>query len=295
MPGDNGRRGAPGEEGRKGTPGPPGKPGPDGCPGDPGPKGPPGDRGDPGVRGKIGPNGHSLSEEDFGKVVKALQPAFSTELGRIRASLHCGQHSRKWRQVVSIDMTDPTIDECPYKLSKYSNIKANVNQMACGGDNCGQHYSFPIRGKYTHVCGYVRGYQSGTTTAFIGRSIDDHYADGVLITSGNKRTHLWTYAVGKSKTPDHSDPCFNRTERIVSYIPNFVGNHAFCESGLVTNSLAWEDPLWDEDGCVTPSNTTCQSHGWFYRYVPPTSDNIEVRWCAKRGDVFTDIMEIWVQ
>ena len=151
----------------------------------------------------------------------------------------------------------------------------------------------------THVCGRVRGYQFGVTEPFLGGNIDNHYADGVLITSGSPRRHLWTYAVGQSETHAHACPCSTGGSSSRPNIPAFVGTNYYCESGFVTTRqyrTAWEDPLWDGTGCVTPGNTCCRRHGWFHKQVQQTSDSIEVRWCAdgRRSDkdVFTDIGDL---
>ena len=147
------------------------------------------------------------------------------------------------------------------------------------------------------MCGRVRGYQFGHMDAFNRHSIDTHYAEGVLITSGNPRRHLWTYAVGNTERhTSNGCPCSSSHRNA----PEYVGNDYYCESGFVIIDearIAWGDPLWDGAGCVTPGNTCCQRYGWFHKQVQQTSDSIEVRWCAccTGEDVFTDIVEIWVQ
>ena len=66
----------------------------------------------------------------------------------------------------------------------------------------------------------------------------------------------------------------------------------------IGGGIAWKDPLWDREGCIQPNNTCCQRSGWFHKEVPPTTDNIEVRWCCDQNqwdeDFYTDIVEIWV-
>ena len=321
-----GTKGGPGVPGLRGDPGPKGDPGEDtvlsqeefdkvvqtlwqnisvGSPGDkgePGQKGGPGEPGETGRKGASGENGAPgvpgilISQDEFDKVRE--------EQSRIRASLmaiQCGIHSTSWRRVAHIDMTDPA-SQCPSGLHEVSND--TTNQKACGRSvtrGCSS-VQFPAGGSYTHVCGRVRGYQFGITEAFLGGNIDNHYADGVLITSGIPRRHLWTYAVGQSETHAHGCPCSNGGSSSRPNIPTFVGTDYYCESGFVMTRqyrTAWEDPLWDGVRCVTPGNTCCQRHGWFHKQVQQTSDSIEVRWCAdgRRSDkdVFTDMLEIWVQ
>ena len=57
-------------------------------------------------------------------------------------------------------------------------------------------FSSPV--PYTQVCGRMRGYQKGSTDAFWDRlssSIDGPYVDGVSITRGSPRQHIWTYSM----------------------------------------------------------------------------------------------------
>ena len=113
--------------------------------------------------------------------------------------------------------------------------------------------------------------------------IDDAYVDGLSITRGSPRQHIWSYAAGTGGCR-----CVNGSE------PTFVGNDYYCEWGTMSKAgerLAWGDPLWDGEHC-----TTCCQGPWFHKEVPPTTDNIEVRWCCDQGDedFYTDIVEIWV-
>ena len=52
--------------------------------------------------------------------------------------------------------------------------------------------------QYEQVCGRIIGYQLGNTDAFLdsSRSIDTNYVDGVSVTRGSPRQHIWTFANG---------------------------------------------------------------------------------------------------
>jgi len=61
---------------------------------------------------------------------------------------------------------------------------------------------------YQNICGRVRGYQRGGPGGFAGAhrhqsSIDDSYLDGVSITRGNPREHIWSFVVGASDGENH--------------------------------------------------------------------------------------------
>ena len=202
-------------------------------------------------------------------------------------------------------------DQCPFGLRMVTNN--STGQKACGrtvSRGC-TAVEFPVDTSYTHVCGYAKGYQFGAPQAFYyspDRSSSELYADGISITYGNSYNHLWTYVVGPGETlhnnlhharqrcpRDRSNP----NDR--SYVPSFVGEHFYCETGFVTdwkNRVVWEDPLWDGRGCISSSSHSCERYGWFHRQINTTSDNITVRWCSAEGnrheDVYTEVLEIWV-
>ena len=49
---------------------------------------------------------------------------------------------------------------------------------------------------YQRVCGRARGYQKGTPDGFRSGSVNDIYVDGLSITHGSPRQHIWTYVAG---------------------------------------------------------------------------------------------------
>ena len=223
----------------------------------------------------------------------------------------CNITSFDWRRIAYFDTTRG--DLCPPGLRTFTNIISN--QTACGttnGTRSQLSLKFPTGGNYINVCGRVRGYSAWNIYAFYpytvtrGRpTIDTNYADGVLITRGSPRQHLWTYVAGFSETYPYNTrylcPCA-RSGYSPSWIPSFVGSNFYCEAGLVTSrntnvngKIWWNDPLWDGKGCFTSGNTCCDRYGWFHRQVPPTTDDIEVRWCKEFSSVLlTDQLEIWV-
>ena len=80
------------------------------------------------------------------------------------------------------------------------------------------------------------------------------HGDGLLITYGNPRQHIWIYAAGfyDNATNDiFNCPCAADT---VSPPPSFVGTNYYCESGAADtqdyNAYYFNDPLWDGSGCI---------------------------------------------
>ena len=319
------------------VPGPPGRDGRDGIQGVPGRTGDKGDRGEPGSpgddvmtgpqgpkgeKGMAGPQGNPglFTEDDFNRVCEnvttKLNESIIAELvERVRyleqqqqSKSLCNITSDNWRRIAYFDTTRG--DPCPSGLRNFTNT--TTGQRACGTTDEGQQQrslNFTTGGSYTHVCGRVRGYQGNNIVAFLhheqrGQTIDTNYVDGVSITRGTPRQHLWTYAAGLSETHNSdyfSCPCA-RSGYNASWIPSFVGSNFYCESGFVgavVNRIVWEDPLWDGQGCFTSGNTCCERYGWFHRQVPPTNDDIEVRWSKyyttnQGAEILTDQLEIWV-
>ena len=107
--------------------------------------------------------------------------------------------------------------------------------------------------------------------------------DGLSVTHGNPRNHIWTFAAGSSKDNRHyvgRCPCLPSPLKGGTSAPPFVGNHFFCESGytgVLTGQWYLEDPLRDGDGCVQ-SSTCCDGANkpGFYRDLGITG-GVEVR------------------
>ena len=139
---------------------------------------------------------------------------------------------------------------------------------------------------YNQVCGRIVAYQFGSPDAFSQRNtgIDTPYVDGVSITHGSPRQHIWSFAAGRAELTavdfDSICPCsLNSTNTV----PAFVGNNYFCDTGTIINNgqyvLYLDDPLWDGQGCG-PSSTCCSfnSPPWFNVRLPnATTDDIEIR------------------
>ena len=126
--------------------------------------------------------------------------------------------------------------------------------------------------QYDQVCGRIIGYQYGIPYVFNGpRSIDSPYVDGVSVTHGSPRQHIWTFAGGFDEQlhpyPGNvvTCPCVSGSTA-ENRIPSFVGQNYFCESGLTQwrgpHGILWPngDPLWDGQGLVPVAPLT-HHHG----------------------------------
>jgi len=105
-----------------------------------------------------------------------------------------------WRRIININTSAG--GDCPsgWLRDIYSGISfcclVSDNTFTCSGAN------FSINGtSYQRVFGRARGYQKGVLHTVYGyhihgNNIDHVYADGLLITYGHPRNHIWSYVNG---------------------------------------------------------------------------------------------------
>lgn len=239
-----------------------------------------------------------------------------------RSECGCGTTtSGGWLRVAYLNMTNPS-HQCPSEWTEVTNpVRACTRSAPSSG--C-RSETFNTRGvSYTQICGRVRGYQFCTPGAFASftnnpsLTINDAYVDGVSITHGSPREHVWTMAIAETDFPNISPgavcPCTSEQTQVSSVeIPPFVGSDYFCEARFGGDRLSncdlntgmglfAMDPLWDGQQC-NHFSTCCEFNGppWFCRQLQePTSDSIEVRLCANRGstdeDILVDLIEFYVR
>ena len=99
-----------------------------------------------------------------------------------------------WYRVAFVNMSDPS-QQCPsaWRLVTTNGVRA-CGRLASSGPSCpGTFYS--VTHEYQRVCGRVVGYQDMSPDGFINTdlSINDKYMDGVSITYGQPRNHIWSY------------------------------------------------------------------------------------------------------
>ena len=211
-------------------------------------------------------------------------------------------------RVAELDMTNSS-HQCPSGLVERtdSGKRTCVRNETTGG--CSSVHFITPGVDYSSVCGRVIGYQYGAPEAFIGTSVDSRYVDGVSLTHGDPRQHIWTFAAARDEVGSYSSgncPCINTNlSAQATPPPAFVGNDYFCDTG---SEDRWQiifygdDPLWDGAGCG-PLNTCCSLNTppWFYKQLPqPTTDDIEMRMCRDNDpinneDIAIEIVEVYVQ
>ena len=197
----------------------------------------------------------------------------------------CGRRGG-WTRLGKLDMTK-YYEYCPspFRYSKQGHTRICTKNRR----GCESMYLSSYGIKYRQVCGRVRGYQWHGTDAFY-RSVNDInkvYVDGVSITRGSPRKHVWSFASGLTEkgTYIYACPC-NRGVTSSAYPPSFVGNDYFCESGYTSTfhpRYATEDPLWDGKQCRYREAPCCRKSylPWFLKNIGgTTTDSLELRLCT---------------
>lgn len=215
---------------------------------------------------------------------------------------HCGIKGG-WMRIASINMSDDN-STCPSPLVQYSSKRLCRRP----NDSPTTALTFPTHGvRYNRICGQVVGYQYFSMDGFKRRgSINSNYVDGVSITYGSPKQHIWTYAAGLSDNFDYGGrfncPCAKYPGPSP---PAFVGEHYYCESGGLghhsrNERLLLQDPLWDGKGC-SDENGCCSNAGmpWFCRTLPQEAhEDVNVRLCSdqvrKNEDVLLEVLELYI-
>ena len=194
-----------------------------------------------------------------------------------------------WVTVADLDMSKG--DDCPLHWNKVAQYSTSMCRAVITGDAKCLGVTFKVNGiKYNKTLGMIRGYQKGTTDGFRAShddnaGINEAYVDGVSITIGDPRKHVWTYAAGLSaeeNRPKGNCPC---SPTRGPNPPAFVGENYYCQSGSRSSpdhDTYYMLPLWMGSGCTNDRDNCCANTGapWFYREFPtPQDEDIEVRIC----------------
>ena len=202
-----------------------------------------------------------------------------------------------WTRLAYLDMTDSTVN-CPtgFMLYESGGVRA-CGRSSNNAPGCQSIKFLSIGISYSEVCGRVVGYQYGSPDAFHTETdnIDSYYVDGVSITQGYPRKHVWTLINGVFENIASYDNCPCSTPPGDIQPPSFVGNDYFCESGNPNNGwssvLYSNDPLWDGEGCGTQEGNCCAASGlpWFHKTFNSTSEYLELRVCGSEPITNEDI------
>ena len=235
-------------------------------------------------------------------IVKMLSQMDIGTICRNEIQQHCG--SGVWRKVAYLNMSDPS-QQCPSAWREYNISGVRACGRPLGSSGCRITTYFFTGYQYRKICGRIIGYQVGTPDAFriSNRSITQF--DGVRITYGAQRTHVWSFVAGHYDTRNSPSNC-PCSSSLATMPPQFIGDNYYCESGNPSNVRSTSqffsnDSLWDgqqcEGTCCTGTNSSLP---WFSVQLPaPTADMIEVSICLDQTtdneDIPVELIEMFVQ
>ena len=131
--------------------------------------------------------------------------------------------------------------------------------------------------------------------------INGTYVDGVSLTHGAPKQHIWTFAATSSEANRMLSCSCNNSNTAGTPPPEYVGNDYFCDTRFRETETDAGQVLWQGTDC-TSSNACCSFNNppWFYKQLPqPTTDDIEMRVCRddrrQNEDVRIQIAELYIQ
>ena len=249
------------------------------------------------------------STEPATGVMSSTEPATTIEATTESPEV-CGGPG--WRRVAFLNMTDPK-QNCPQGLNL-----TDYSIRSCGRGHTGyidcSSVTFPVDGpQYSQVCGRAIAHRWGRIYAFYGyhsggQTFNGAYVDGLSLTHGSPRTHIWTFAsglfngTGGNSYSNFRCPCDPGN----TYgSPPFVGDDYFCDSVATVNN--WYGPyrfypdnaLWDGQDLLNPCFGN-NNPPWFNRTLrAPTTDDIEIRLCltdpSSISNIGVNLLEVYVK
>ena len=203
-----------------------------------------------------------------------------------------------WTRIGYLDMTQPT-HSCPSSLALHEDGGYRLCRRSSNG--CNSIFLQNNGINYSQICGKVAAYQNTAPDAVSNRAqrnnLNSYYLDGISITHGSPRQHVWSLMVGLRENPAiggaSNCPCATG-----SPVQSFIGNNYFCESGnpnnYIENKVYTNDVLWDGKNCGPNEGSCCSAPGltWFHRDYGnnTTTDYIELRLCGDEGTGDEDAM-----
>ena len=205
-------------------PGLPGRDGRDGQPGRDGAAGPPGPPGPPLTRDVLDYFGaECLGRHSFLPALscKEVRQCNSTAPSRyywirsaegvvrvycVKQTTNCGDVTGRWTRAAYIDMTNES-NTCPQGLNYTEVSSTRMCTRSHTGGGCSS-IIFPTFGvPYTKVCGRARGYQYASPDRFMRSTPGFPDADGLIVTHGSPRNHIWSFVAGRSNDYNYAKNC----------------------------------------------------------------------------------------
>ena len=212
-----------------------------------------------------------------------------------------------WVRVAYLDKTNSSQSGmCPSGLMEHisSTVHSCRREETSAGCSSVRLTTHELR--YSKVCGRITAFVEGAPEGFMrtdDTDINGTYVDGVSLTHGAPRRHIWTFAATSNEVDRMLSCSCNNSNTAGTPPPEYVGNDYFCDTRVRESGLDRDLVLWQGTGC-TSSNACCSFNNppWFYKQLPqPTTDDIEMRVCRdeERGNINEDIYiqsaEVYIQ
>ena len=195
-----------------------------------------------------------------------------------------------WTRVVKLDLSDEQ-QSCPapWQLDTAPDRSCTIS----GNSGC-EGVTYQVNVPYSQVCGRITGYSIRTPDGFLrGGSIDGAYLDGVSVTHGSPRQHIWSFAAGHGLIANgYRCPCDNTDCNQARLPPTYVANNYYCDGD-------YNGAVWDGIGCTTICCNFNNPPFFTAALLTSTTDDIEVRICTDQGkgdeQINIRFMELYVQ
>ena len=127
--------------------------------------------------------------------------------GRGDQTSSCAGVDGVWKRIASFNIAAG--DDCPSPWVKSSHNGVSFCIPASTAAGC-YSVNYSTNGmSYQKVCGRASGYQKGSMDAFSRITNAFDYFEGLSITHGSPRQHIWTYAIGLSDSGTYPDTRYN--------------------------------------------------------------------------------------
>ena len=222
----------------------------------------------------------------------------------------CGS-DEGWTRIGYLD----TSEKCPPNFEEYTKDTGGVRTCRRRTDGCNSVIFSSHNISYTEICGRVVGYQYASPDAVLYKrdDINTYYVDGVAISRGSPRNHVWTYMGGPNQNGaeginGYQCPCNVHSTQTVQ---DFIGNDWYCESGnselnTWSHKAYMSDALWDGENCEPDEVDCCKqkvgqpSPPWFHKTLSDkTTDYLELRICSDEGreneDILVTVYELYIK
>ena len=231
-----------------------------------------------------------------------LDKRIQNNLASLQVQSYCGPG--QWHRIAFLNMTDPS-QQCPSAWREYNTSGVRACRRPVNSSEGCSATVYSTDRQYSRVCGRVIGYQLGSPDAFARIRKNDIDLDGVNITHGPQRNHIWSYVAGLNENDSSRSkgkcPCAGGSRPPLS-----IGNHYYCESGnpnedFTQTQLYSNDPLWDGQQCEGACCNSTNFPPWFgVQLHAPTTDMIEVNICCDQytgqdEDTPIVLLEMYIQ